>query len=122
MINLCHFTAFPFTLNLTAQLNVLLPSLPLYPVLREDRCQPTGFGDLPVSPGEWIGGVGGGHPEATQACQLLTFAALALVELEGEDDVFVVAAELANKALRLAQLGNEESNSERKILKNQAYN
>lgn len=31
------------------------------------------------------------------------FAALALVQLEGEDDVFVVAAELAHKALRLAK-------------------
>lgn len=31
------------------------------------------------------------------------FAALALVELEGEDDVFVIAAELAHKALGLAQ-------------------
>lgn len=31
------------------------------------------------------------------------FAALALVQLEGEDDVFVIAAELAHKALRLAQ-------------------
>lgn len=31
------------------------------------------------------------------------FAALALVKLEGEDDVFFIAAELANKALSLAQ-------------------
>lgn len=35
---------------------------------------------------------------------MLTLAALALVELEGEDDVFVVAAELAHEALCLAQL------------------
>lgn len=31
------------------------------------------------------------------------FAALALAQMKGEDDVFVVAAELAHKALRLAQ-------------------
>lgn len=50
------------------------------------------------------GSRGGRSPEAGQAGSVLTLAALALVELEGEDDVFVVAAELAHEALRLAQL------------------
>lgn len=47
----------------------------------------------------------GRSSEAGQAGGVLTLAALALVELEGEDDVFVVAAELTHEALRLAQLG-----------------
>lgn len=50
----------------------------------------------------------GGGSGATQACHQqrgLTFAALAFVQLEGEDDVFVVATELAHETLRLAQLG-----------------
>ena len=34
----------------------------------------------------------------------LTFAACALVQLEREDDVFVVAAELAHKTLGLTEL------------------
>lgn len=43
-------------------------------------------------------------PEAAaMVTRMAFFAALALVQLEGEDDVFVVAAELAHKALRLAQ-------------------
>lgn len=35
--------------------------------------------------------------------RMALFAALALVQLEGEDDVFVIATELAYEALRLAQ-------------------
>ncbi|KAG7217517.1 hypothetical protein INR49_021444, partial [Caranx melampygus] len=68
-------------------------------------CQPTRF---PVSPGKWNEGAGGGGSGATQACHQhrgLTFAALAFVQLEGEDDVFVVATELAHETFRLAQLG-----------------
>lgn len=54
-----------------------------------------------------------------QACHQqrgLTFAALALLQLEGEDDVFVIAAKLAHKALRLAELGNIESKNEEDII------
>lgn len=44
------------------------------------------------------------RPEAAaMVTRVALFAALALVQLEGEDDVFVVAAELAHEALRLAQ-------------------
>lgn len=58
----------------------------------------------------WDGWSGGGASEATQACpqqRVLTFAALALVQLEGEDDVLFIAAELAHEAFRLAQLQNK---------------
>lgn len=43
-------------------------------------------------------------PEAaTMVTRMALFAALALVQLEGEDDVFVVSTELAHEALCLAQ-------------------
>lgn len=39
---------------------------------------------------------------------MLTFTALALVQLEGEDDVLFIAAELTHEAFCLAQLQNVE--------------
>lgn len=54
----------------------------------------------------WDGGAREGASGACPQQSVLTFAALALVQLEGEDDVLVVATELAHEALSLAQLQN----------------